>query len=73
MKFEVRFEILLKFYRNLLSNFYCNFFRDDLPPLAPARPFSMESDQSLGTRLSELAYREELRQVKQNMLECDHG
>ena len=38
-------------------------FREDLPPLAPARPFSTESDQSLGTRLSELAYREELKQV----------
>ena len=33
--------------------------------MAPARPFSAESDQSIGTRLSEREYREEMRQMTQ--------
>ena len=33
------------------------------PALGHARPFSAESDQSIGTRLSDVVYREEVRQM----------
>jgi len=42
----------------------CVLNSEDLPALAPANPFSVASDPSVGTRLSELAYRDEVRQMQ---------